>query len=135
VVRAFGQRLCQVAALRTLADAGPRDRGVRENERLQRFSLIALLVIIGGLVLARPLRLVSRKVGDGISLVAHSAARLAIIVIAGWSGVQAVEHGTLPYVALGVLLFLIAAEAVVMSVVFLVALVQTFRGSPTGEDG
>jgi hypothetical protein len=33
-----------------------------------------------------------------------------------------------------VLLFVIAAGAVVMSVVFLVALVQTFRGDPDAAD-
>jgi hypothetical protein len=105
-----------------------------ENERLQAFSLIALLVIGGGLVLAWPLRRVSRKLGDALSLVAHLAARLAIIVISGWSGVQLIEHGTLPYVALGMLFFVIAAGAVVMAVAFFVALVQTFRGSPWGGD-
>ncbi len=112
----------------------PRDRGLVENERLQGFSLIALLVIVGGLVLGRPLRLVSRKLGEGLSLVAHLAARLAIIVIGGWSGVRAIEHGTLPYVALGVLLFVVAAGAVVISVVFLVALAQTLRRNPTDAD-
>ena len=101
---------------------------------LRTFSLIALLVIIGGFVLARPLRRRSQKVGDGLSLAAHLAARLAIVVIAGWSGVQAIQHGTLPYVALGVLLLVVAAGAVVMSVVFLVALARTFRASPTHAD-
>ena len=32
---------------------------------MQTFSLIVLLVIIGGLVLARPIRRVSQKIGDG----------------------------------------------------------------------
>ncbi len=105
-----------------------------ENERLYAFSVIALLVILGGIVLARPLRRVSRKLGAALSLVAHLAARLAIIAIGGWSGVRAIEHRTVPYVALGVLLFVIAAGAVVMSVVFLVALVQTFRGDPDAAD-
>ena len=98
------------------------------------FSVIALLVILGGIVLARPLRRVSRTLGDALSLVVDLAARLAIIVIAGWSGVRAIEHRTVPYVALGVLLFVIGAGAVVMSVVFFVALVQTFRSDPDGAD-
>jgi len=45
-----------------------------ENERLQAFSLIALLVIVGGIVLARPLRLVSRNLGDALSLAALGGA-------------------------------------------------------------
>lgn len=105
-----------------------------ENESLRAFSLIALLVILGGIGLARPLRRVSRKVGDALSLVGHLAARVAIIVIGGWSGVRAMEHGTLPYVALGVLLFVISAGAIVMSIVFLVALVQTFGGNADRAD-
>lgn len=107
---------------------------VRENERLETFSLIALLVIIGGFVLARPLRRANQEIGDGLSLAAHLAARLATVVIAGLSGMRAIDHGTLPYVALGVLLLVVAAGAVVMSVVFLVALVQTFRSGAHSAD-
>jgi hypothetical protein len=70
--------------------------------------------------------------GDGLSLAAHMAAQIAIVVIAGWSGVRAFEHGTLPYVALGVLLLAIAAGGVVWSIVFLVALARTSR--PTRAD-
>jgi hypothetical protein len=91
-------------------------------------------LIVGGIVLARPLRSVSMAFGEGLSLIAHLAARLAIIVIGGWSGVRAIEHGTLGYVALGVLLFVIAAGAAAMSVVLLAALVQTFRRRPDGAD-
>jgi hypothetical protein len=105
-----------------------------QNERLHTFSLIALLVILGGLVLSRPLRRPSRRIGEVVSLVAHLAARVAIIVICGVSGVRAIEHGTLLHVALGVLLFVLSASAVVMSAVFVVALVQTARGSPNGAD-
>ncbi len=95
--------------------------------RLQAFSLIAFLVMVGGFVLSRPLGLVSRRLGDGLSLVAHLAARLGIIVIGGWTGVRAIGHGTLAYIGLGVLLLVIAAWAVVMSAVILAALMQTFR--------
>jgi hypothetical protein len=106
----------------------------RENERLQAFNVIWLLVIIGGFVLARPLRRANQEIGDGLWLAAHLAARLATVVVGGLSGIRAVDHGTLPYVALGVLLLIVAAGAVVMSVIFLVALVQTFRSGAHSAD-
>ena len=101
---------------------------------MQAFAVVALFVILGGMVLAWPLRRVSRKLGDALSLVGHLAARLAVVVLGGWTGVLAVEHGTVPYVAFGVVLFVVAAAAGVMSVLFLVALVQTFRGDSGAAD-
>lgn len=98
-----------------------------DDEHLQTFGLIALLLIIGAFMLARRLRRANQALGDGLSLAAHLAARLATVPFAGLPGVRAIGHGTLPYVSLGVLLLMIAAGAVVMSVVFLVALVQACR--------
>jgi hypothetical protein len=65
-----------------------------ENERLQAFSLIALLVIVGGIVLARPLRLVSRNLGDSLSLAATWRRGSRSSSSAGGPE-SAIEHGTL----------------------------------------
>ena len=109
-------------------------RNFPENGRLEAFSLIVLLVIGGGFLLAWPVRRVNRRLGDGLSLVAHLAARLATIIIAGWAAIQAIEDGTISHVAVGVLLLLVVAGAIFMSVVVLLRLAQTIRGSQDNAD-
>lgn len=105
-----------------------------KNDRMHQFSLVALLVIVGGFVLAWPLGRVRRSLGDALSLVAHLVARVAVIVISGFTGVRAVSHGTLPDIALAVLLFALAAGGVFMFVVLLVGYLETFRGDSNRAD-
>ena len=90
-------------------------------------GLIMLIVILGGLVLAWPLKRINEKVGQTLSYVAHLGARIAVVVIGGGAGIVALSRGSW-WIALGVLLIVIAFGAVVMSAIFVIASVQTIRG-------
>jgi hypothetical protein len=97
---------------------------------MHTFGVIALIVILGGFVLARLVRRVSERTGQVLSYASHLTARIAVVVIGGWAGVVALGRGSW-WVALGVLLLLIAVGAVAMAAIFLIGIVQTIRG---GED-